>query len=374
MTTRRHPVRALLSVMAIVVVVLAGLPSAATAAPAASVATGALAADDEPPPDSDGDGVIDDVDQCPTDQGLPEYNGCPAPSDRDGDGFADDVDQCPDTPGSATYSGCPTPDTDNDGVYDDVDQCLYDSGPASYNGCPVPDSDGDGLSDLDDACPNLPGPYDGCPLVDFDGDGVTDDIDQCPNVYGLGFDGCPIPEPDSDGDGVYDANDLCPNEFGSGTDGCPIPDPEPVTVVPAKVTFDDRCGHGHDTFTVPATTGVIYRRGDTVLAPATYQGRRTVKIVATAADGYVLSGKRAWTKTFADKRCRPGGISVTSPRRNAVRVVNHEGQPLTFVIKGRSWQVEPGETLVFSTRRDSVRWRARWDDFYAKRTSVVAVR
>lgn len=119
-------------------------------------------------------------------------------TDSDGDGVADDVDQCPDTPGSATYNGCPVPDTDSDGVLDDTDQCPNEPGSATYNGCPAPDSDGDGLADDVDACPNLPGPYDGCPLTDLDNDGVTDDIDQCPNEAGTpSNNGCPEPPADT---------------------------------------------------------------------------------------------------------------------------------------------------------------------------------
>ena len=65
------------------------------------------------PRDSDGDGVLDDVDQCPnTPRGVRvDARGCPlqlpprvvaspppAPLDSDGDGVLDDVDQCPHTP------------------------------------------------------------------------------------------------------------------------------------------------------------------------------------------------------------------------------------------------------------------------------------
>jgi OOP family OmpA-OmpF porin len=50
-----------------------------------------------PPPDSDGDGVRDDLDQCPgTPRGVQvDAVGCPL--DGDGDGVPDYLDQCPDT-------------------------------------------------------------------------------------------------------------------------------------------------------------------------------------------------------------------------------------------------------------------------------------
>ena len=77
-----------------------------------------------PPLDSDGDGVTDDLDQCPnTPQGVVvDEVGCPV--DSDGDGVADYLDQCPDTPLGATVDevGCPM-DTDGDGVLDGIDQC-----------------------------------------------------------------------------------------------------------------------------------------------------------------------------------------------------------------------------------------------------------
>ena len=65
-------------------------------------------------PDTDGDGIFDKVDACPTEPGLknedPKKNGCPV-GDRDKDGVKDDVDACPDEPGPASpdpkRNGCP---------------------------------------------------------------------------------------------------------------------------------------------------------------------------------------------------------------------------------------------------------------------------
>ncbi len=52
-----------------------------------------------------GGGVYDDgSDLCPNEYGLPEYGGCPAP-DSDGDGLTDDVDQCDDTPPGTPIDG-----------------------------------------------------------------------------------------------------------------------------------------------------------------------------------------------------------------------------------------------------------------------------
>lgn len=70
--------------------------------------------------DTDGDGIVDDVDECPNEIGVAEYNGCPIP-DTDGDGILDPDDECPETFGVEDYSGCPIPDTDGDGVPNDED-------------------------------------------------------------------------------------------------------------------------------------------------------------------------------------------------------------------------------------------------------------
>jgi OmpA-OmpF porin, OOP family len=113
-------------------------------------------------------------------------------------------------------------DTDGDGVADGVDKCPTIPGSALNNGCPLVDSDGDGVADINDKCPTIKGSAsnNGCPLVDSDGDGVADADDKCPNIAGSpANNGCPL---DSDGDGVADTNDRCPNEAGSPSNGgCP---------------------------------------------------------------------------------------------------------------------------------------------------------
>ena len=113
-------------------------------------------------------------------------------------------------------------DTDGDGVLDMNDKCPTTPGSVSNNGCPLVDTDGDGVADVSDKCPTVAGlaSNNGCPIVDTDGDGVADVNDKCPNIAGSpSNNGCPL---DSDGDGVADANDRCPNEVGSPSNGgCP---------------------------------------------------------------------------------------------------------------------------------------------------------
>jgi OmpA-OmpF porin, OOP family len=138
-----------------------------------------------------------------------------ASADSDGDGVKDEVDQCPDTPEGVNVDafGCPI-DSDGDGVPDYLDKCpnTEKGMKVDEHGCVV-DSDGDGVLDAQDRCPNTPKGVkvneSGCP--DSDGDGVPDNEDKCPNTpKGAKVDdrGCPS---DSDGDGVPDYKDECPN-------------------------------------------------------------------------------------------------------------------------------------------------------------------
>jgi len=147
------------------------------------------------------------VDKSPRDRCVPKN--APVIGDKDGDGLKDNVDECPTDP------------EDKDGFEDD-------------DGCPDPDNDADGIADTVDKCPNDPEDKDGfqdddgCPDPDNDGDGITDKIDQCPDEPEDkdGFeddDGCP--DCDNDKDGVPEcpeAKDKCPDQPAPGTiDGCP---------------------------------------------------------------------------------------------------------------------------------------------------------
>lgn len=142
--------------------------------------------------------------------------------DTDKDGIYDDMDKCPTVAGLQRYQGCPIPDTDGDGVNDEMDSCRTVPGLPRYNGCPIPDSDGDGVNDEEDSCKTVAGlpQFHGCP--DTDGDGIPDKDDKCPSVKGTAkYQGCPIP--DRDNDGVNDEEDLCPDEAGpASSKGCPV--------------------------------------------------------------------------------------------------------------------------------------------------------
>lgn len=143
--------------------------------------------------------------------------------DTDGDGVIDKEDDCPTVAGAVENRGCPWPDTDKDGVLDKDDKCKKVAGPAENKGCPWGDTDKDTVLDNEDACPKVAGPVEnkGCPWPDTDGDGVFDKDDKCPNEKGLASDGG-CPENDADKDGVMDKEDACPTVAGPASNkGCP---------------------------------------------------------------------------------------------------------------------------------------------------------
>ncbi|HEC17438.1 MAG TPA: OmpA family protein [Sedimenticola sp.] len=137
------------------------------------------------------------------------------------------------------------PDSDGDGVMDDKDQCPATPAGVAVDavGCPL-DSDGDGVVDHEDRCPGTPAGVSvdaqGCPL-DSDGDGVTDDKDRCPGTpRGAAVDthGCEL---DSDGDGVLDSNDACPGTpRGARVDarGCQVIENITIDLVNDEFDFD----------------------------------------------------------------------------------------------------------------------------------------
>jgi outer membrane protein OmpA-like peptidoglycan-associated protein len=153
--------------------------------------------------------VVVEVEKTPTVE-VTEVE--PAPQDRDGDGILDNDDQCPDDPedidGFEDVDGCPELDNDQDGVADLTDRCVNvaedPDGFQDEDGCPEFDNDFDGIADLNDQCATNAEDFDayqdedGCPETDNDSDGITDLLDKCPNEA-------------EDYDGDEDA-DGCPEE------------------------------------------------------------------------------------------------------------------------------------------------------------------
>jgi outer membrane protein OmpA-like peptidoglycan-associated protein len=174
--------------------------------------------------DADGDGILDEDDECPQDpedfDGFEDEDGCPD-EDNDQDGILDVDDECPDVAedmdGDEDEDGCPEEpgDADQDGILDEDDECPEIpedmDGFEDEDGCPDEDNDGDGILDVDDGPEDDTG-FGECRNDAEDMDGFEDE------------DGCP--DPDNDEDGIPDVDDECPDEAEvfngvEDEDGCP---------------------------------------------------------------------------------------------------------------------------------------------------------
>jgi len=220
--------------------------------------------------DADGDGIDNDVDNCPNGYGEEQGwvsntisdgdgDGCHDDEedlDDDGDGIADLRDNCHDSPGwistlanDGDQDGCHDADDDDDddgdGILDVDDACspgVMNWSSNLYNdwdsdGCrdadEDDDDDNDGAEDEVDSCVRGEQSWLRNTSTDFDDDGCRDssededdDNDGVNDVNGSGAEldrckftpadaedvdefGCAAIERDSDGDGVNDSEDLC---------------------------------------------------------------------------------------------------------------------------------------------------------------------
>lgn len=90
---------------------------------------------------------------------APSYAPAMREKDTDRDGIIDSLDNCPNTLAgtSVNTSGCSL-DADRDGVADSIDQCLNSTygEKVAANGCAVKDTDNDGIADSMDLCLSTP--------------------------------------------------------------------------------------------------------------------------------------------------------------------------------------------------------------------------
>ena len=197
--------------------------------------------------DSDGDGVPDASDNCPS---TPN----PGQEDVDGDGVGDVCDTEGPSPNTAGLGGA---DDCNDGVDNDGDGLTDGAEPAC-------DGDGDGVADIVDNCPSTPNA--GQENVDADAFGdVCDTEGPSPNSNGVGGgddcidgvdnDGDALTDAaestcDSDGDTVSDVVDNCPSTPNAGQenadgdqwgDACETPECIAVATVWVTPSGDEDC-------------------------------------------------------------------------------------------------------------------------------------
>lgn len=174
--------------------------------------------------DTDADGAIDAVDNCPLMANANQADadgdsmGDACDTDDDNDGYLDISDNCPkhasndltDTNSDGIGDIC-SGDDDGDGVPDTNDNCsrVSNSNQKDYDHDGIgdvcdSDADNDGMTNTEESNPGLDNNITDYLNSDTDGDGIIDKTDNCPLTVNA------VPQIDTDGDGEGDACDCDP--------------------------------------------------------------------------------------------------------------------------------------------------------------------
>jgi hypothetical protein len=245
--------------------------------------------------DFDGDGIEDDLDNCPFRPNRDQ-------ADSDADGVGDVCDNCPhaanvdqaDNDGDGKGDVCDD-DMDDDGVPNGVDNCPMipnmsqkdTDGDGKGDVCDD-DIDGDGILNKDDPCP-FDANVTTCSGGDTDGDGIPDAVDNCllasnkdqkdTNGNGLG-DRC---DPDADGDGIANGNDNCPlvanlDQIDSDNDGMgDACDTDGFCLVVPKNPDRNNCLDPNSPFQIVGAPRVTAQAGETINL-SLWANRKGVKV------------------------------------------------------------------------------------------------
>ncbi len=110
---------------------------------------------------------------------------------------------------------------------------------------------------------------------------------------------------------TYDGNSYSLNYDAAGMatfrNNCNVTVP-PLEAEPAAVTFTDICATVNDTYTIPSTTGVVYKVNGVVTPTGTYPATGAVNVTAEALNSdYELSGTLTWSHNFTNEACGGSG-------------------------------------------------------------------
>lgn len=93
----------------------------------------------------------------------------------------------------------------------------------------------------------------------------------------------------------------------------------PQSITAQAPTYVDMCGRQNDTYTIPSTTGVVYKVGGVVAPAGTYStASNTVAVTAEAIAGYTLIGTASWSLLFTNTASCDIEVTPAAPTSNDV--------------------------------------------------------